>query len=379
MRRRGRSDNFEFIMHHRNSGHSDYFLLLLAGLVLVFGLFMLASASGPSGFKQFNDQYYFVKRQFFFGLLPGLFLFWIFSRTDYHLLKKNFWIFGGLTPLLLASVFIPKLGQNYGKAQSWIKIFSFSLQPAEFAKGAIIIFLAGWMAQFMDRGKTRLAWLPFTLFMIMVGALMMAEPDFGGFLIFCLIALTIYFLASTPLSHLGVLLLVGALAVGFLVTVAPYRVKRFTAFLNPERDALGISYQINQAKIAVGSGGIFGVGFGQSRQKLQYLPETSSDSIFAIISEELGFFSSAALVIVFLAIFWRIWKISEEAPDLFSKLMAASIGVWLVGQAYINIGGILSLMPLTGVPLPFISSGGSAMAASLAGLGLVNSISKYQE
>src|SRR3989344_4310419 len=172
-------------MNHRNY-HSDYFLNTVVFVLLIFGLFMLASASGPSAFSQFGDQYHFLKRQLLFGVLPGLILFAVFSRIDYQLLRKHFWFFGLATLLLLISVFVPFIGQNYGKAQSWVKIFGLSFQPAEFAKLTIIIFLSGWMAQFVEREKIKIAWLPFLIYMGLIGALMMMQPDLGGFLIFCI-------------------------------------------------------------------------------------------------------------------------------------------------------------------------------------------------
>lgn len=361
---------------HYRSTHSDYFLNITVFVLLAFGLFMLASASGPSALKQFNDSLHYVKRQIIFGVLPGLVLFFIFANIDYQLLKKYFWAFGVATLLFLIAVFIPVIGQNYGKAQSWVRIFGFSFQPAEFVKFTLIIFLSGWMAQFMERGKERMAWLPLVAYMGIVGALMMMQPDLGGFLIFCMIATTIYFLSKTPLWHLAIILIIGLLALGMLVKIAPYRLERFTSFLNPEQNSLGSSYHINQAKIAVGSGGFFGVGFGQSRQKYQYLPEITSDSIFAVISEELGFVVSVLVVAAYLFIFWRIWKIAQDTPDIFGKLAAGAVSVWFIGQAYINIGGILSLMPLTGLPLPFISNGGSALTISLGALGVVQAIAK---
>ncbi len=363
--------------HHQNL-RSDYFLNVTVFALLVFGLFMLASASGPSGFKQFGDQYHFLKRQIIFGVLPGLVLFAIFINIDYHRLQKKFWWFGLATLVLLVAVFVPVIGQNYGKAQSWIRLFGLSFQPTEFVKLALIIFLSGWMVQFVERERINQAWLPFIIYMGLVGALMMMQPDLGGFLVLCLLAGVIYFLSKTPLWHFAVLAIVAGLAIGMLVKIAPYRVQRFTSFLNPENDSLGKSYQINQAKIAVGSGGLFGVGYGQSKQKYQYLPETTSDSIFAVISEELGFVVSVIIIIAYLFIFWRIWKIASRSDDLFGKLVASTIAVWFIGQAYINIGGILSLMPLTGLPLPFISNGGSSLAVSLASLGLVNNIARNQ-
>lgn len=358
------------------NSRSDYFLNVTVFVLLVFGLFMLASASGPSALKQFGDPLHYVKRQILFGLLPGFILFFIFSKVDPRWLRAHFWWFGIAALALLAAVFIPFIGQNYGKAQSWIKIFGLSFQPAEFVKLALVIFLSGWLAQFIEREKIKMAWLPLLIYMGLIGALMMMQPDFGGFLILCLIGGAIYFLAKTPLWHFGVLLVISLLAFGILVKIAPYRVQRFTAFLNPEQNSLGSSYQINQAKIAVGSGGIFGVGYGQSRQKYQYLPEITSDSIFAVISEELGFAAAVLVVLVYLCIFWRIWKIAQSTPDIFGKLAAGAVSVWFIGQAYINIGGILSLMPLTGLPLPFISNGGSALTVSLAALGVVQAIAK---
>jgi len=340
---------------------------------------MLSSATAPYAVNKFDDAYYYVKNQLK-GLFGGLVLFWIFSRTDYRIFKKySNWILGG-TIFLLILVLIPGIGATYGKgARSWINIPFFGFQPAELAKLGLMIFLSAWL-EFKIISSRSSFWDIFIKFLLILGGvvgLVLLQPDMGTSAIIVLIALIVYFVAGGPLSHFGILGAIGAIGTFILVKIAPYRMARFTAFLDPSADPLGVSYQINQALLAIGSGRFFGVGLLHSRQKLMYLPEVSADSIFAVIGEELGFFLCVIFIAALVLFFIRGIKAASGAPDFFGKLLAAGIVGWIVTQSFINIGAILSLMPLTGLPLPFISYGGSALMTALAGCGILVNISKW--
>lgn len=358
----------------------DYLLIFLVAVFVIFGFLMLSSASAPYALNKFGDSYYYVKKQFFPGLILGIFLFWIFSRLDYRILKKYSNHILAATLILLALVFVPGLGTTQGKgARHWLNLFGFSLQPSELAKLALIIFFAAWL-EFRLVVKRFSASSTLLRFLVILGAVclpVILQPDLGTASIIVFIGLSIYFVAGAPLVYFPILGGVSATGLYILTKVAPYRLARLTAFLNPSADPQGIGYHINQALLAIGSGRFLGVGFGQSRQKFQYLPEVSADSIFAIVGEELGFLFCALFVAALIVFFLRGIKIAGSAPDFFGKILAAGIASWLTFQAFVNIASMLSLMPMTGVPLPFVSYGGTALMTTLAACGILVNISKW--
>ncbi|KKR49150.1 MAG: Stage V sporulation protein e [Candidatus Magasanikbacteria bacterium GW2011_GWC2_40_17] len=363
------------------SRKSDIYFLGSLVILLFFGLLMLFSASSPESYAIFHDPYFLIKRQILLGVLPGVILFYIFSRLDF-----NFWQKAAL-PLFLFSlgllilVLIPGVGGDFGSARSWFSIFGFSFQPSELMKLALAIYLASWLSRLSKEDFTNYtkSFFPFLAIVAVIGLLLMKQPDMGTFLVLFLISLGIYFVAGGPLLHL--LILFGGGLVGFisLVFISSYRLHRLLAFLNPKEDVLGIGYHINQALLALGSGGFFGLGWGHSRQKFQYLPEVSADSIFAIIGEELGFLISVIFICLLFFIFFRGLKIAQNAPNHFGKLLTVGIMVWFIGQSCLNIGAMVGLLPLTGLPLPFVSHGGSALMILLAALGIVVNISKQMK
>lgn len=361
-------------------GKPDYLIIFLVVVFVVFGILMLSSATAPYAINKFDDSYHYVKKQVFPGLLLGIFLFWIFSRLDYRLFKKysNYIFLAAL--ILLALVFVPGLGQTQGKgARSWLNIFGFSLQPSEIAKLASIIFLSAWL-EYRNAAKKFSSFATLYKFLIILGivaGMILLQPDVGTMTIIGFIGLLVYFASGAPLVYFPVLGIASAVGLYILTKIAPYRLARLTAFLNPSADPLGAGYHINQALLAIGSGRLLGVGFGQSRQKFQYLPEVSADSIFAIMGEELGFIFSAFFVVALVIFFTRSIKIANHAPDFFGKILATGIAGWIVFQAFINIGAMLSLMPLTGLPLPFVGYGGTALMTTLAACGILVNISKW--
>lgn len=359
-------------------GRPDYLLVGLIMALTVFGLAMLSSASSVESFRQHQDTYYLLRHQLLYGLLPGLILFFFFSRLNYQQLERYSIHFMAAALLVLVLVFIPGIGITHGRAHSWINIAGVSLQPTELVKLLIILFLAAWFAQ---RGKdlTRDFWnglVPFTAIAAAISLPIVLQPDIGTLAVVVIITFVMYAIAGGRPKHLIGLVVAGVGALGLLIAQAPYRVDRFMTFLHPENDPGGIGYQINQAFLAIGSGGWLGLGFGQSRQKFAYLPEVIGDSIFAVIAEELGFIVAAALIVAFLILMLRGLKLAQQTADDYGRYLAVGIITWFSAQAFLNIGAMVGLLPLTGIPLPFISYGGTALASTLAAAGILVSISR---
>ena len=361
-----------------NSHRPDYFLMILIGILVVFGLIVLSSASVVMSYQKFNDNYYMLKHQIIYGLLPGLFLFFLTLKINYRKWEKISLILLVFNVLLLIAVYLPGIGESFDKAKSWIKIGVIVFQPSELIKLTLILYLAAWLGKREDNIKTlEHGLIPFLGIVGLITGLVILQPDLGTASIIVFISLVIYFLAKAPKRDIIFLFLI-VLIGGFLaIKMAPYRFSRIEMFLNPGLDPQGKGYQINQAFLAIGSGGIFGRGLGLSTQKFQYLPEPAGDSVFAIMAEELGFIFSAALVTLFFLLAQRGFKIAKRCDDNFGKLTAYGITSLFVFQAFINICTMVGLMPLTGVPLPFISYGGSALMTFLAGAGILLNISKY--
>lgn len=268
----------------------------------------------------------------------------------------------------------------YGSG-SWITVFGTSLQPSEIAKLCLVLYFAWWLAR-RDEATIKGFWsgfVPFAISVAIVIALMMAQSDLGTTAVIIAFLFSMYIAAGAAIRHLAILLAAGVAMFAVFIKIAPYRADRLKIFLRPDLDPQGVGYHINQAMLAIGSGGWFGLGLGKSRQKFQYLPEVAGDSIFAVVSEELGFLVSAAVILAFLYLIYRGLKIAEEASDPFSRYAAVGITTWLGFQAVLNISAMVSIMPLTGVPLPFISHGGTAMLANLAAIGVLASISSEQK
>lgn len=356
---------------------ADRIFLLYLGVLIVFGLAALMSASSPVGYTKFNDAYFFIKRQVLLGLLPGLFLFLICAKVNYQTWQKLSWPLYGFSLLLLLLVFVPHIGVVINHSHSWLSMLGFNFQPAELAKLSIIIMAAHLLtAKKRDWSDWQTNLVPILALLAPVFILVLLQPDVGTLSILVMIIFVLLYLAEVPGQYLLILGLVGIISFAGLIIAAPYRAERLTTFLHPELDPQGVGYQMNQAFLAVGSGGFWGLGFGHSRQKFQYLPEVSADTIFAVIAEENGFVISVALVVLIILITWRGLKIAKSAPDEFGCLLVAGIMIWLVWQSFLNIGATVGALPLTGVPLPFISHGGSALVAALAAMGIVVNVSK---
>lgn len=364
-------------IRRKTNKQPDYVLIITIIALVILGLVVLSSASAVMSYERFGNNYYFFTHQLLYGVIFGIIAFLITSRIDYHYWKKLAAIMLILTLGFLIVVFIPGLGLEYGGARRWIHLGSFTFQPTELTKLTFLLYLATWLDKRQKGIKDwKYGFVPFVTILGVISFLIIMQPDVGTMSIIILIAITTYFVAGAKYSHLAVLGAGGIAGFIMLIKLAPYRMARLTVFLNPELDPQGIGYQINQALLAIGSGGLFGRGLGKSIQKYNYLPEASGDSIFAIIAEELGFIRILLLIGLFLILAIRGFNIAKKAPDFYGKLLATGITSWICFQAFMNIAAISGLMPLTGIPLPFVSYGGSALLLSLAAMGILVSVSK---
>lgn len=347
--------------------------LVLVGLVLgltIFGVIMVGNASVVEAYRDFGDKFYYFRLQAQWAFL-GILALIAASFFDYKRLKVLAIPLIIFTLLSLVLVLIPGIGSQALGARRWLKIGNLNFQPAELVKLAFVLYLAAFLS-------TKKQALPFLALLGVILVLIMLEPDLGTAVIVIASGMIVYFAAGTPLLAILSLGLLGFLTGAGLIFLSPYRRERFLTFLNPTRDPLGASYHIRQILLALGSGGLWGLGLGQSRQKYEYLPAVMTDSIFAVIAEELGFIGGALILLAFLVIIWRGFKIAQEAPGHFGQLLAVGITSWIGLQALINLSAMVALVPLTGVPLPFISYGGSSLIVTLAGVGILVNISKHR-
>jgi cell division protein FtsW len=348
-------------------------------IILVFvGFFIFSSASlGLLGREGASFSTVALKQSVL--LLLGLALMALMANIPYKGIKKFAPFLFGLSLILTLLVFLPSLGLEAGGAKRWLQIAGFSLQPAELLKLGFVIYLAAWLAAIKDKVRTtRYGLLPFLVLLALPAAVLLAQPDTGTFMIIFAAAVSMFIVAGGRFRHLLVLAILASILVGAMAYHKPYIRHRLITFVNPSADVRGASYQLNQSLIAVGSGGITGRGFGQSVQKFNFLPEPIGDSIFAVASEEFGFVGSIMIVILFLL--FGLWglKIAARLTDPFGRLLVSGIVILITAQSFINIAAMLGLIPLTGVPLVFISHGGTALLLALVQVGIILNASKYK-
>lgn len=347
----------------------DYPLLISILILTVFGLFMIYNSSSYIAFRDFEDKYHYIKEQSIWAAI-GMVVLLISARFPY----KNFYHLS--IPILITAigllimVFIPGIGIKVLGAKRWINVGFTTLQPAEFVKLSLAIYLAAW---FSTKEKER--FLAFCMLVGVVFLLVMLQPDMGTASIILFEAVVLYFLSGASIRHFFILAPIIGLAGGALVILEPYRAARLFSFLNLH-SLDSVSYHVKQILIALGSGGIFGVGAGNSLQKYAYLPENVTDSIFAIIAEEFGFIGALGLIILYMVVIWRGFLIAKRAKDPFGKLLAGGIISFLGFQVVLNLSAMTMLVPLTGIPLPFISYGGSALIINLCAIGILLNISR---
>lgn len=355
----------------------DYWLALAIFGLTMFGLIAIFSVSKYFSLQITNNETdkYFLTRQIIWVLI-GLVLWFITQSIDYRFWQKNSKYMLPLTIiLLLLPIFF---GYKEGDSGArWINIGITSFQPSEIAKLTFIFYLAGWLGNKKNIVELNKISIPFFLVLGLIAAVMLIQRDLGTLSVYVGIAGAIFAMSGASLFNLFTGGALAAFLLWLSITLEPYRLSRLTTFLNPGQDLLGSGYHIRNALIAVGSGGLWGLGFGQSKQKYLYLPEAHTDSIFAIIAEELGFFRTSFLILVICFIAWRGFLVAKKAPDSFSRLVAVGITTWFIWQSFINIAAMLSIVPLTGVPLPFVSYGGSSLVFLLIASGILINISKY--
>jgi cell division protein FtsW len=356
-----------------STGKFDIVLFGIVFSLTMFGLLMIFNSSSVMAYNLFEDKYHFIKDQILWAILGFTALF-IFYRTDYHKLHILALPLLIIALILLILVFVPGIGSNALGASRWINLGFMTLQPAEFVKLGLAIYLAAWLSQ-KEKGR-------FGAFLLLMGSilfLIMMEPDLGTASIILFEALVIYFLSGGNILYFVFIAPFVGLVGFFYIISEPYRLARLTSFLNLGGSLNDTSYHVKQILIALGSGGIFGLGVGNSVQKYAYLPENVTDSIFPIIAEEFGLIGSLILITVYSLFIWRCLHIASRAKDSFGKLLAGGIIAFIGIQAVINLAAMTALVPLTGVPLPFISYGGSALIVDLAAMGILLNIAKQSK
>lgn len=358
-------------------GPPDYFFIGIVVVLTIFGLVMLSSASSDLAKARFGDSYYYIQHQLSNGILLGVLGFFLGMFIPLRMWEKSsLWLFL-LNIILLILVFFPMFGIEMKGAERWLDLGFISFQPGEILKLTFLLFLSSWVTRDKERGKSiSRGLIPFILILgVSVGLLFLQPATTIAVILVCAV-LAAYFAAGAKVRYIVSIIFLGIISVAALISVTPYRLERIKGFLNPESDPLGATYHINQSLIAIGSGGIWGVGFGNSTTKLKYLPEPIGDSIFAVIGEEFGFVGAIFVVLLFALFVWRGFMISKNSRDVFSRSLGVGFTTLIGVQAFINIGAISGLLPLTGVPLPFVSYGGTALAISLTMCGILANISR---
>ncbi len=353
-------------------------LFLVTAMLLAVGTVMIYSASSAFAFENYGSSAYFLKRHIvflFIGLITAVF----FMSFDYGKLKnfsKPFLIFA---IFLLVAVFLPGIGRSAGGARRWISVCGINFQPSEIAKLALVLYAADVLSRKQSEIKDFFyGFLPLVISLGICVALILAEPDLGTAVALSALIIIMAFIAGVDLKQLFMVILPGLIGAIVLIALKPYRIKRIIAFSNPWSDPSGAGFQIIQSMIAMGSGGIFGVGLAHSKQKLFYLPEAHTDFIFSIIGEELGIIGSAGVVVLFGVFIWLGFRIAYSARDLFGQFLAFGLVVMIALQVLINIAAVTAMIPTKGLPLPFISYGGTSLVYSLASVGLLLNIAKHR-
>ena len=360
--------------------NADRILLIIVLTLIAGGFLIFSSASlgllarGGVGFSAvaFN--------QILFGIVGGLASMFIMSQIYYRNWRQYaFYIFLFTIGLTLA-VFIPGFGFEHGGAQRWINIAGFSLQPAELLKIGFVIYVATWLSGMQKYNATfKQGTVPFAIIISIVGVILLMQPDTDTFLVMAASGGAMFVTAGGRWRDIFIMGLLGVILIGALAFTRPYIMDRIVSFVDPTSDPLGSSYQVQQSLIAVGSGGWTGRGFGQSIQKFEYLPEPIGDSIFAVFAEEFGFLGSVLLILLLAAFVFRGYRIATHATDQFGMLVVVGFVTLIAVQAFLNIAAMVALAPMLGLPLPFISHGGTAMLAALTAVGIILNVSKYQK
>lgn len=362
---------------NRKRGHFDYLLLFAVLGLLAIGTLIVFSASASIAYHTLRSPYYYFERQLMWAFL-GLIILTVASRYDYWRYHK--WalpVFLG-SVLLLVAVLIPHVGITINGSRRWLGVGSLQVQPSELAKIGMIFLYARLLT--LHQEQITEFWrgiVPHLALALVVFALVLAEPDLGTTVAIAGTFFVMLFAAGAKKRHLGALFASALPVLGLSIVLQPYRLQRIIAFTDPWKHPLGEGFHTIQGLLALGSGGVLGLGLGYSRQALGFLPESFTDFIFAILGEELGLLGTLTVVALFLIVAWRGYRIAMRAPDLFSSLLATGFTTMIAIQAAINMGVVTATLPVTGITLPFISYGGSSLVLSLAGVGVLLNISKH--
>lgn len=358
----------------------DMVFMISVIILVVAGYLIFASASLGLLSKQPGKYMNVAFNQTFLGLFMGSLACIFFANFDYKILRKYSPYIFGLSVIATLLVFVPHIGVGHGGAQRWIYVGPVSVQPSELLKIGYIIFLAALLSKFKDRAWTiKYGLVPFVSLTFVCAAVLLKQPDTDTFLITAFSGLAIFISAGGRWRYVFAMAIIGILGLGAIAFMRPYVMSRITTFMNPEANALGSGYQIQQSLIAIGSGGFFGRGFGQSIQKFNVLPEPIGDSIFAVAGEEFGFIGTVTIILLFIFFSFRGLKIATRLPDQFGRLVVVGIVILIVSQAFVNIGAMVGVLPLSGITLPFVSHGGTALFMTLAEVGIILNISKNQK
>ncbi|MFW5991797.1 MAG: putative lipid II flippase FtsW, partial [Halanaerobiaceae bacterium] len=358
-----------------DENNPDYILIFVILTLLVIGLIMLLSASSVRALNLYNDSFYFFKNQLVSAII-GIGAMFLFMQIDYKIYKKLAKPILLISLLGLISVMVPGIGKTVGGSRRWISLGLINFQPSELAKLGLIIYLAEFIAERKEKITDFFQGiLPPVIILGIIFFLILLEPDLGTAVTITGTVFIILFAAGAELRHLALLILTGMPLITYFILNEEYRRERLLAFLNPWSDPLDTGYHIIQSLMALGSGGIFGVGLGNSHQKFLYLPEPGTDFIFAVLGEEMGLLGTVTILLLFFILGWRGCKIALSVNDVFGTILATGITSMIILQAIINIGVVTASMPITGINLPFISYGGTSLVIMLSAIGILLNIS----
>ncbi|OGI68626.1 hypothetical protein A2738_01685 [Candidatus Nomurabacteria bacterium RIFCSPHIGHO2_01_FULL_42_15] len=357
----------------------DRFFLIIVGLLLAIGVAIFISASLGDYAKNKDLFRSILYSQLVLGLGIGLIGMFICSKINYKFWRKFSLFFFIISILLTIAVFIPGLGTNQNTgATRWISVFGFSFQPVEFLKFGFIIYFASWLSWAKNKTNDfKYKILPLGIILLFIAIILRFQPDHKSIILISMTGIFMLYISGASLKYLlgtGAILVI---ALGSLVFFTPYLQERVKTFVDPSLDPRGSSYQIQQSLIAIGSGGIFGRGYGQSIQKFNYLPESQGDFIFAVLSEELGFIGAFGTIFLYLLFTLRGFRIANNSPDAFGRLLVSGIVILIAVQSFMHIASVTGVFPLTGVPLVFMSQGGTALMIYLAATGIILNVSKF--
>lgn len=358
----------------------DMPFLISIVILVVAGYLIFASASLGLLSKQAAKYANVAFNQTFFGLFLGSLACFITSHIDYKIYRKFSFLLFLSSLILTVLVFVPGISLPHGGAYRWVSFGQLSFQPGELLKIGFIIYFAAWMTKVKEKANNfKYGFLPLIILGTIIGTILLKQPDVDTFIIIIFAGLAIFLAGGGKWKYVFISAIVGVLGIIVIAFFQPYVMNRIKTFINPSANALGSGYQIQQSLIAIGSGGITGRGFGQSIQKFNFLPEPIGDSIFAVAGEEFGFIGMVGIILLFIFFSFRGLRIAAQIPDSFGRLTAVGIVIMIASQAFVNMGAMVGVLPLSGITLPFISHGGTALFMTLAEVGIILNISKNRK